>query len=94
MRRPAQAGAAGWFQVVAAYPGNPDAGRVQGNGTDGEPLFEPGHNQQHAPGNGATQGAPAEPAIVEDPDGNPAGLMSPVDAELRHQPPTPPPSGT
>ena len=23
-------------------------------------------------------------AIVEDPDGNPVGLMSPIDAELRH----------
>ena len=32
-------------------------------------------------------------AIVEDPDGNPVGLMSPISAEHRHWPPTPPPSG-
>jgi hypothetical protein len=41
MRRSAQAGAAGWFQVVAAHPGNPDVRRVQGDGADGE-------QQEHA----------------------------------------------
>ena len=29
-------------------------------------------------------------AIVEDPDGNPVRLMSPIDAGLRHWPPAPP----
>lgn len=29
-------------------------------------------------------------ALVEDPDGNPVGLMSPVDPERRSRPPTPP----
>ena len=33
-------------------------------------------------------------AIVEDPDGNPVRLISPVDAGLRHWPPAPPPPGT
>jgi len=33
-------------------------------------------------------------AIVDDPDGNPVGLMSPIDAEHRYWPPKPPPSGT
>jgi hypothetical protein len=32
----------------------------------------------------------ARHAIVEDPEGNPVALMSPVDAELRHWPPAPP----
>jgi len=31
-------------------------------------------------------------AIVEDPDGNPVGLMSPVDEGRRSWPPTPPPT--
>ncbi|MEZ0293214.1 MAG: VOC family protein [Solirubrobacteraceae bacterium] len=30
-------------------------------------------------------------AIVEDPDGNPVGLMSPSDDARRHWPPEPPP---
>jgi catechol 2,3-dioxygenase-like lactoylglutathione lyase family enzyme len=32
-------------------------------------------------------------AIVEDPDGNPVGLMSPISAEHRYWPPAPPPAG-
>ena len=32
-------------------------------------------------------------AIVDDPDGNPVGLMSPVSAEYRHWPPRAAPSG-
>lgn len=32
-------------------------------------------------------------AIVEDPDGNGIGLMSPIDAERKYWPPKPPPSG-
>ena len=36
----------------------------------------------------------ARHAIIEDRDGNLVGSCSPVDAEPRHQPPTPPPSGT
>ena len=32
-------------------------------------------------------------AIVEDPDGNSVGLMSPVDDACRYWPPTPPPGG-
>jgi catechol 2,3-dioxygenase-like lactoylglutathione lyase family enzyme len=33
-------------------------------------------------------------AIVEDPDGNPVGLMSPIDPEHRYWPPRQPPSET
>jgi catechol 2,3-dioxygenase-like lactoylglutathione lyase family enzyme len=33
-------------------------------------------------------------AIVEDPDGNPVGLMSPIDADRRFAPPPPPGSGS
>jgi hypothetical protein len=36
----------------------------------------------------------ARHVIIEDRDGKPGGLMSPIGAEPRHQPPTPPPSGT
>jgi predicted lactoylglutathione lyase len=32
-------------------------------------------------------------AMVDDPDGNPVGLMSPIDAERKNSPPSPPPSG-
>jgi uncharacterized glyoxalase superfamily protein PhnB len=32
-------------------------------------------------------------AMVEDPDGHPVGIMSPVDNERKFWPPTPPPSG-
>jgi catechol 2,3-dioxygenase-like lactoylglutathione lyase family enzyme len=32
-------------------------------------------------------------AIVDDPDGNPVGLTSPIDPARKHWPPMPPPSG-
>lgn len=32
-------------------------------------------------------------AIVDDPDGNPVGLMSPISAEMKYWPPRPVPSG-
>ncbi len=48
----------------------------------------PGHQQPYDAFWGARY------AIVDDPDGNPVGLMSPVDAGHRYWPPTPPPART
>jgi uncharacterized glyoxalase superfamily protein PhnB len=47
----------------------------------------PGHQQPYDAFWGARY------AIVQDPDGNPVGLMSPIAAAGQHWPPKPPPSG-
>jgi catechol 2,3-dioxygenase-like lactoylglutathione lyase family enzyme len=51
-----------------------------------EALTRAGHRSQLAPMD-AFWGA--RYAVVEDPDGNPVGIMSPVDPAMRSEPPTP-----
>ena len=51
------------------------------------PAPGPGRHKPHDAFRGARH------TIAEDPDGNPGGLISPIDAELRHTPPAPPRPG-